>query len=94
MVTPHAARDQLGDPNYEPTDEELAELMHEAFADVPARNAAALAKLENQHRRPRGRGQQARCGDASRAGEDGPDRVRMEAGDCLRGRRRGARRRG
>jgi hypothetical protein len=35
----------VGDPSYEPTDEELAELMHEAFADVPARNAAALARL-------------------------------------------------
>jgi hypothetical protein len=35
----------FGDPSYEPSDEELAELMHEAFADVPARNAAALAKL-------------------------------------------------
>jgi hypothetical protein len=35
----------FGDPSYEPTDEELAELMHEAFADVPARNAAALARI-------------------------------------------------
>jgi hypothetical protein len=35
----------FGDPSYEPTDEELAELMHEAFADVPARNSAAIAKL-------------------------------------------------
>jgi predicted Zn-dependent protease with MMP-like domain len=35
----------FGDPSYEPTDEELAELMHEAFADVPARNAAAMTKL-------------------------------------------------
>jgi len=35
----------FGDPSYEPTDEELAELMHEAFADVPSRNAAALARL-------------------------------------------------
>lgn len=35
----------FGDPDYEPTDEELAELMHEAFADVPAQNAEALAKI-------------------------------------------------
>jgi len=38
----------FGDPSYEPTDEELAELMHEAFAEVPARNAAALARLEQE----------------------------------------------
>ena len=38
----------FGDPSYEPTDEELAELMHEAFAEVPARNAAALAKIHEE----------------------------------------------
>jgi hypothetical protein len=38
----------FGDPDYEPTDEELAELMHEAFADVPARNAEALAKVHEE----------------------------------------------
>jgi hypothetical protein len=38
----------FGDPSFEPTDEELADLMHEAFAEVPARNAAALARLENE----------------------------------------------
>jgi hypothetical protein len=38
----------FGDPSYEPTDEELAELMREAFADVPARSAAALARLRQQ----------------------------------------------
>lgn len=38
----------FGDPSFEPTDEELAELMHEAFAEVPARNAAALARLEQE----------------------------------------------
>ena len=38
----------FGDPDYEPTDEELAELMHEAFADVPAQNAAALAKVHEE----------------------------------------------
>jgi len=37
----------FGDPSYEPTDEELAELMHEAFADVPARSAAGLAKVHS-----------------------------------------------
>lgn len=38
----------FGDPSYEPTDEELAELMHEAFAEVAARNAAAMAKLHER----------------------------------------------
>ena len=38
----------FGDPNFEPTDEELAELMHEAFADVPARNAAGLARIHEE----------------------------------------------
>jgi hypothetical protein len=38
----------FGDPSFEPTDEELAELMHEAFADVPARNAAALARIRRE----------------------------------------------
>jgi hypothetical protein len=38
----------FGDPSYEPTDEELAELMREAFADVPARNAAALDRLHQE----------------------------------------------
>jgi hypothetical protein len=38
----------FGDPSFEPTDEELAELMHEAFAEVPARNAAALAGLRQE----------------------------------------------
>ncbi len=35
----------LADPAYEPSDEDLAELMHKAFAEVGARNAASLAKL-------------------------------------------------
>jgi hypothetical protein len=38
----------FGDPSYEPTDGELSELMHEAFADVPARSAAALAKVHDE----------------------------------------------
>jgi len=38
----------FGDPSFEPTDEELAELMHEAFAEVPARNAAALARIHSE----------------------------------------------
>jgi hypothetical protein len=38
----------FGDPSFEPTDEELTELMHEAFADVPARNAAARASLRRE----------------------------------------------
>jgi hypothetical protein len=35
----------LADPEYEPTDEELQELTHSAFADVAARNFEALRKL-------------------------------------------------
>jgi hypothetical protein len=38
----------FGDPSYEPTDEDLADLMHEAFADVPGRRAAALARLHHE----------------------------------------------
>jgi hypothetical protein len=35
----------LADPSYEPSDEELQELSHAAFADVGARHDAALARL-------------------------------------------------
>jgi hypothetical protein len=35
----------LADPSYEPSDEELQELSRAAFADVPARNDAALQRL-------------------------------------------------
>ncbi|MBC7976657.1 MAG: hypothetical protein H7138_16915 [Myxococcales bacterium] len=38
----------FGDPSFEPTDEELAELMREAFADVPARSAAALSRIRQE----------------------------------------------
>lgn len=38
----------FGDPSFEPTDEELAELMREAFADVPARSAAALSRIREE----------------------------------------------
>ena len=38
----------FGDPSFEPTDEELAELMHEAFAEVPVRNAAGLAQIRRE----------------------------------------------
>ncbi len=38
----------FGDPTFEPTDEELARLMREAFADVPARGAAALARIHHE----------------------------------------------
>lgn len=38
----------FGDPSFEPTDEELAELMREAFADVPARSAAALSRIRHE----------------------------------------------
>ena len=39
-----ATRD-LGNPDYEPSDEELRELMHRAFGDVKARHQAAIAAL-------------------------------------------------
>ena len=35
----------LADPEYEPTDEELRELAHSAFADVASRNAEALRRV-------------------------------------------------
>ena len=35
----------LGDPDFEPTDEELIELSHRAFAGVPTANEDAQAKL-------------------------------------------------
>jgi hypothetical protein len=38
----------FGDPSFEPTDEELAELMREAFADVPVRSAAALSRIRQE----------------------------------------------
>jgi hypothetical protein len=38
----------FGDPSFEPTDEELAELMREALADVPARSAAALSRSRQE----------------------------------------------
>lgn len=37
----------FGDPSFEPTDDELAALIGEAFADVPARRAAALARVRH-----------------------------------------------
>jgi hypothetical protein len=40
-----AAHGDLSDPDYEPTDEELRELVHSAFADVAAQNEAALRKI-------------------------------------------------
>ncbi len=38
-------RVNLADPDCEPTDEQLAELMHRAFAGVAEKRRAALAKL-------------------------------------------------
>lgn len=38
-------RTRLADPDYEPTDEELAGLMRAAFADVPERRRLSLIKL-------------------------------------------------
>jgi hypothetical protein len=40
----------LADPSYEPSDEELQELSRAAFADVPARRKAALARLREEIR--------------------------------------------
>jgi hypothetical protein len=37
----------LADPEYEPTDEELQELTHSAFADVAAKNVEALRKMHS-----------------------------------------------
>lgn len=45
----------FGDPSFEPTDEDLAELMRDAFADVPARSAAALARVHQEVERLRTR---------------------------------------
>ena len=39
------SRRNLADPDYEPTDEELVELAHEAFAGVREANEAALARM-------------------------------------------------
>lgn len=35
----------LADPEYEPTDEELSELVRRAFSDVASSNEAALRKV-------------------------------------------------
>lgn len=40
-----ARKVNLADPDYEPTDEDLQRLAHEAFEDVPRRRAAALERL-------------------------------------------------
>ena len=38
----------FADPDFEPSDEDLEALVHEAFADVVARREAALAELYEQ----------------------------------------------
>ena len=38
----------LADPDYEPTDEELRELVHSAFAGVAERNQEALRLVHTQ----------------------------------------------
>ena len=43
-----ARKPNFADPDFEPTDAELAELVHEAFADVADRNREALARLHQQ----------------------------------------------
>lgn len=43
-----SSRADFGDPDFEPTDEQLEQLSREAFADVPARNREALARLRAQ----------------------------------------------
>jgi hypothetical protein len=45
MSEPPPARADFGDPDFEPTDEQLSALSHEAFADVGARHQAAFAAL-------------------------------------------------
>ena len=44
------ARRNFGSADYEPTDEDLAELMHEAFAGVREANERGLAGLREQVR--------------------------------------------
>lgn len=43
-----AKRPNLADPQYEPTDLELAGLMHRAFADVLAKRERGLAEIRGQ----------------------------------------------
>lgn len=40
-----SAHGNLADPEYEPTDEELGELVHSAFAGVREQNEAALREV-------------------------------------------------
>ena len=47
---PGVTRRNFGSADYEPTDEDLAELMHEAFAGVREANDRALAALREQVR--------------------------------------------
>jgi len=42
---PYRVRTRLADPDFEPTDEDLAALSRAAFADVGERHRVALAKL-------------------------------------------------
>lgn len=43
-----ASHGNLADHEFEPTDEQLGELVHSAFAGVAARNEEALRKLHQQ----------------------------------------------
>jgi hypothetical protein len=43
-----AKHGNLADPEYEPTDDELRELAHSAFADVAARNEQALRRVREE----------------------------------------------
>ncbi|MBI2389393.1 MAG: hypothetical protein HYV09_07330 [Deltaproteobacteria bacterium] len=45
----------LADPNYEPTDEELRELMHRAFQGVTARRALAEREMRERMAEARAR---------------------------------------
>jgi hypothetical protein len=38
----------LADPSFEPTDDDLRQLSREAFADVPAQQREALARLRRE----------------------------------------------
>lgn len=55
----------LADPDYEPTDEELRELMHRAFAGVTARRAWAEQQMRERMALAR-----ERAAAASRASKD------------------------
>ena len=48
-----ADRVDLADPTFEPSDEDLIELSHQAFSEVPARNRESLRRLNEEIERTR-----------------------------------------